>query len=122
MMYIFIPYQHSPVFPLETNHYALVLFLQQATIRQPVVENMMKALYFQFSVGVLPMFAVTFVGYWAYGNSSSSYLLNNVSGPVWMKAAANISAFLQSVIALHVLFFIFHIPTSLLLSLYLFTE
>ncbi|ESR48806.1 hypothetical protein CICLE_v10031324mg [Citrus x clementina] len=74
----------------------------QATIRQPVVENMMKALYFQFSVGVLPMFAVTFVGYWAYGNSSSSYLLNNVSGPVWMKAAANISAFLQSVIALHI--------------------
>lgn len=74
----------------------------QATIRQPVVENMMKALYFQFSVGVLPMFAVAFVGYWAYGNSSSSYLLNNVSGPVWVKAGANISAFLQSVIALHI--------------------
>ncbi|KAJ4719913.1 Proline transporter like [Melia azedarach] len=74
----------------------------QATIRQPVVPNMMKALYFQFSVGVLPLYAVAFSGYWAYGNSSSSYLLNNVSGPVWVKAAANISAFLQSVIALHI--------------------
>lgn len=74
----------------------------QATVRQPVVENMMKALYFQFTAGVAPMYAVTFIGYWAYGNESSAYLLNNVSGPVWVKAAANISAFLQTVIALHI--------------------
>ena len=63
---------------------------------------MLKALYFQFSVGVLPLYAVAFMGYWAYGSSTSTYLLNNVTGPVWVKAAANISAFLQSVIALHV--------------------
>ncbi|KAL1208045.1 Proline transporter 3 [Cardamine amara subsp. amara] len=74
----------------------------QATVRQPVVKNMMKALYFQFTVGVLPMYAVVFIGYWAYGSSTSSYLLNNVNGPLWVKALANISAFLQSVISLHI--------------------
>ncbi|GER43302.1 proline transporter [Striga asiatica] len=74
----------------------------QATVRQPVVKNMMKALYFQFTVGVLPMYAVTFVGYWAYGSSTSAYLLNNVNGPVWLKTLANVSAFLQTVVALHI--------------------
>ncbi|XP_034928441.1 proline transporter 1 isoform X2 [Populus alba] len=74
----------------------------QATIKQPVVRNMMKSLYFQFSAGVLPMYAVTFIGYWAYGSSTSTYLLSSVNGPVWVKALANISAFLQTVIALHI--------------------
>ncbi|KAL8552069.1 hypothetical protein ACS0TY_000945 [Phlomoides rotata] len=74
----------------------------QATVRQPVVKNMLKALYFQFTVGVAPLYAVTFIGYWAYGADSSAYLLNNVTGPVWLKAAANISAFLQTIIALHI--------------------
>lgn len=78
-------------------------FTHQATIRQPVVRNMMKALYLQFSVGVLPLYLITFAGYWAYGSSTETYLLNNVSGPVWVKALANIAAFLQSVVALHVL-------------------
>lgn len=77
--------------------------LLQATVRQPVVKNMLKALYFQFTAGVLPMYAVTFIGYWAYGSSTSTYLLNSVNGPIWIKAAANISAFLQTVIALHVI-------------------
>lgn len=74
----------------------------QATVRKPVVENMMKALYFQFTLGVVPMFAVTFMGYWAYGSKTSAYLLNNVNGPTWIKAFANISAFLQTIIALHI--------------------
>ncbi|KAL8192942.1 hypothetical protein R6Q57_027390 [Mikania cordata] len=74
----------------------------QATVRPPVVGNMMKALYFQFSVGVLPLYAVVFMGYWAYGNGASSYLLNNVNGSVWVKTSANISAFLQSIVALHI--------------------
>ncbi|KAG4920266.1 hypothetical protein AAZX31_18G031200 [Glycine max] len=74
----------------------------QATIRQPVVKNMMKALYFQFTVGVLPLYLVAFTGYWAYGSSTEVYLLNSVNGPVWVKASANITAFLQSVIALHI--------------------
>jgi len=63
---------------------------------------MMRALYFQFTVGVLPLYLVTFTGYWAYGSKTSVYLLNSVNGPVWVKAFANITAFLQSVIALHV--------------------
>ncbi|CAH8337910.1 unnamed protein product [Eruca vesicaria subsp. sativa] len=63
---------------------------------------MMKALYFQFTAGVLPMYTVTFIGYWAYGHSTSTYLLNSVTGPLWVKALANISAFLQSVISLHI--------------------
>ncbi|KAF5782124.1 putative amino acid transporter, transmembrane domain-containing protein [Helianthus annuus] len=68
-------------------------FLSLATVSLPVVSNMMKALYFPFSVGVLPLYAVVFIGYWAYGNGASSYLLNNVNGPVWVKTFANISAF-----------------------------
>ncbi|KAG9130788.1 hypothetical protein Leryth_020013 [Lithospermum erythrorhizon] len=74
----------------------------QATIKQPVVGNMKKALNFQFTIGVLPMYAVTFIGYWAYGNTTSVYLMNSVHGPAWMKAFANFSALLQTVVALHI--------------------
>ncbi|CAL0334869.1 unnamed protein product [Lupinus luteus] len=74
----------------------------QATIREPVVKNMMKALNFQFTIGLLPFFLIIFVGYWAYGSSTGTYLLNNVTGPVWVKSLGNISAFLQAVIALHI--------------------
>ncbi|MFS7961253.1 putative amino acid transporter, transmembrane domain-containing protein [Helianthus anomalus] len=74
----------------------------QATVRQPAVRNMMKGLYFQFSVGVLPLYAVAFMGYWAYGNEAEGYLLNSVHGPVWVKTFANISVFLQTVVALHI--------------------
>uniref|UniRef100_A0A5B7BMF0 Putative Lysine histidine transporter 1 n=1 Tax=Davidia involucrata TaxID=16924 RepID=A0A5B7BMF0_DAVIN len=74
----------------------------QATVKQPVVKNMMKALYFQFTAGVLPMYLVTFMGYWAYGSNTSTYLLNSVNGPVWVKIMANVTAFLQTVIALHI--------------------
>ncbi|CAL1374647.1 unnamed protein product [Linum trigynum] len=74
----------------------------QATIKQPVVKNMMRALYFQLTVGVLPMYAITFIGYWAYGSSTSTYLLSSVDGPVSLKALANIAAFFQSVISLHI--------------------
>ncbi|XP_074576941.1 putative proline transporter 2 [Curcuma longa] len=74
----------------------------QATIRPPVIRNMEKALWFQFVVGGLPLYAVVFMGYWAYGSSTSTYLLNSVNGPSWLKAIANIAAFLQTVIALHI--------------------
>ncbi|XP_050210356.1 proline transporter 1-like isoform X2 [Mercurialis annua] len=74
----------------------------QATIRRPVVSNMMKALYFQFTIGLVPLFAVTFIGYWAYGNATTAYLLSSVTGPVWVKTMGNLAAFLQSVIALHI--------------------
>ncbi|KAG6523165.1 probable proline transporter 2 isoform X1 [Zingiber officinale] len=74
----------------------------QATIKQPVVRNMEKALWFQFIIGGLPLYAVTFTGYWAYGSSSSTYLLSSVHGPIWVKSVANAAAFLQTVIALHI--------------------
>ncbi|KAL0919664.1 hypothetical protein M5K25_011777 [Dendrobium thyrsiflorum] len=74
----------------------------QATIKEPAIKNMEKALWFQFTVGGLPLYAVTFMSYWAYGSSTSSYLLNSVHGPVWVKTVANIASFLQTVIALHV--------------------
>lgn len=74
----------------------------QATLRAPYVKNMQKALYLQFTVGIIPMYIVTFVGYWAYGSSTSSYLLSNVNGPKWVKTMANVAAFLQTVITLHI--------------------
>lgn len=74
----------------------------QATIRQPVVGNMVKALNFQFTVGVVPMHAVTYIGYWAYGSVVSSYLLNNVHGPAWVLGVAHLSAFFQAIITLHI--------------------
>ncbi|KAL8256848.1 hypothetical protein R6Q59_028889 [Mikania micrantha] len=74
----------------------------QATVRQPAVRNMLKALYFQFTIGVLPLYVVVFMGYWAYGNDASPYLLRSVNGPVWVKTFANMAAFLQTVIALHI--------------------
>ncbi|KAK8955921.1 putative proline transporter 2 [Platanthera guangdongensis] len=74
----------------------------QATVKEPAIKNMEKALWFQFTVGGLPLYAVTFLGYWAYGSSTSSYLLNSVQGPVWVKVVANVASFLQTVIALHI--------------------
>jgi len=99
-----------------------VLNILQATIRPPVVKNMEKALWFQFTVGSLPLYAVTFMGYWAYGSSTSTYLLNNVKGPVWIKATANMSAFLQTVIALHVSHFlcVLLVQTAVFSTIYLF--
>lgn len=74
----------------------------QATVKRPYVRNMHKALYLQFGAGFVPVYAVTFAGYWAYGSSSSSYLLKSVDGPTWMKTLGNAAAFLQSVISFHV--------------------
>ncbi|KAL0916271.1 hypothetical protein M5K25_013766 [Dendrobium thyrsiflorum] len=74
----------------------------QATIKEPAIKNMEKALWFQFTIGGLPLYAVTFMGYWAYGSSTSTYLLSSVQGPVWAKTIANIASFLQTVIALHI--------------------
>ncbi|XP_028551135.1 probable proline transporter 2, partial [Dendrobium catenatum] len=74
----------------------------QATVKEPAIKNMEKALWFQFTIGGLPLYAVTFLGYWAYGSSTSTYLLQNVRGPVWVKTVANTASFLQTVITLHV--------------------
>ncbi|PKU87282.1 putative proline transporter 2 [Dendrobium catenatum] len=74
----------------------------QATVKEPAIKNMEKALWFQFTIGGLPLYAVTFLGYWAYGSSTSTYLLQNVRGPVWVKTVANTASFLQTVITLHI--------------------
>lgn len=74
----------------------------QATLKSPSVKNMERALYLNFTVGLLPLWVVTLVGYWAYGSSTSAYLLNNAQGPEWIKTLANISAFLQTVITIHI--------------------
>jgi amino acid permease len=74
----------------------------QATVKRPYVKNMQKALYLQFSTGFISVYAVTFAGYWAYGSSSSSYLLTSVHGPKWVKTLGNVAAFLQTVISFHV--------------------
>lgn len=74
----------------------------QATVRAPYVKNMQKALYLQFTVGIVPLYIVTFVGYWAYGSSTSSYLLANVTGSKWIKTLANAATFLQTMITLHI--------------------
>lgn len=74
----------------------------QATLRAPYVKNMQKALYLQFTVGIVPLYIVTFVGYWAYGSSTSSYLLANVTGSKWVKTLANAATFLQTMITLHI--------------------
>lgn len=92
------------------------LLYAQATILPPVVKNMEKALWFQFTIGILPMYAVTFIGYWAYGSSTSSYLLNSANGPVWVKTLANVAAFFQTVVSLHVRR-LYPAPFTLFLSL-----
>ncbi|CAA7389832.1 unnamed protein product [Spirodela intermedia] len=74
----------------------------QATLRPPVIRNMEKALWLQFTAGLLPLYAVAFTGYWPYGSSTSSYLLNSVNGPVWVLTLANIAAFLQTIVSLHI--------------------
>lgn len=74
----------------------------QATIKEPAIKNMEKALWFQFTLGGLPLYAVTFMGYWAYGSSTSTYLLTSVHGPIWVMTIANLASFLQTVIALHI--------------------
>jgi amino acid permease len=74
----------------------------QATVKHPYVKNMKKALYLQFTAGIVPFYAVTLVGYWTYGSTTSSYLLDNVHGPEWIKVIANAAAFLQTVISQHI--------------------
>lgn len=76
--------------------------VMQATIRRPATTNIYKALWLQFTIGTIPFFVLTFVGYWAYGNVVYPYILINLSGPKPLIIATNIAAFLQALVALHV--------------------
>ncbi|KAH9720545.1 proline transporter 2 [Citrus sinensis] len=61
----------------------------QSTLRQPVVKNMRKALYVQFTVGLLFYYGIPIVGYWAYGSTASVYLPEQISCVKWVKVKAN---------------------------------
>ncbi|RDY04630.1 Proline transporter 1, partial [Mucuna pruriens] len=73
----------------------------QSTLRKPAVKNMRKALYLQYTVGVLFCYGVTIMGYWAYGATVSAYLPENLSGPKWINVLINAIVFLQSIVSQH---------------------
>ncbi len=76
--------------------------MNQATIKSPTVKNINKALLLQFTVGTIPFFVITMVGYWAYGNLVYPYLIINLSGPKWAITFAEVAALLQAIIVFHV--------------------
>ncbi|KAH1132776.1 hypothetical protein AAZX31_05G041300 [Glycine max] len=73
----------------------------QSTLRKPAMKNMRKALYLQYTVGVLFYYGVTVMGYWAYGSMVSAYLPENLSGPKWIDVLINAIVFLQSIVTQH---------------------
>ncbi|KAF6149550.1 hypothetical protein GIB67_003698 [Kingdonia uniflora] len=46
----------------------------QSTLHKPAIKNMRKALYLQYSAGILIYYGVTIAGYWGYGSLASEYL------------------------------------------------
>ncbi|CAK9200368.1 unnamed protein product [Sphagnum jensenii] len=74
----------------------------QAVVRQPAVRNMHKALVMQFTLGNFPIILVMMAAYWAYGNAVNPYLLNSTSGARPWVALANVTAFLQMIVSIHV--------------------
>ncbi|XP_021720187.1 proline transporter 2-like [Chenopodium quinoa] len=76
----------------------------QSTLRKPVVKNMRKALYAQFTFGIMVYYGVTLVGYWAYGSDVPDYLPKALSGPKWAKILINSAVFLTNVISQHMFF------------------
>ena len=74
----------------------------QSTLRKPAVTNMRKALYLQYTVGLIVYYGVSVMGYWAYGSTVSEYLPEELSGPNWVKVLINSTVFLQSIVSQHV--------------------
>ncbi|KAI5329686.1 hypothetical protein L3X38_029083 [Prunus dulcis] len=73
----------------------------KSTLRKPAVTNMRKALYVQFSGGILFSYAVPMMGYWAYGSKVSENLPNELNGPKWAKVLINAAVFVQSIVSQH---------------------
>lgn len=73
----------------------------QSTVRRPAVKNMRKALYVQYTAGLMVYYGVSIVGYWAYGSEVSDYLPKDLSGPKWARVLINLAVFLQNVISQH---------------------
>ncbi|CAK9867975.1 unnamed protein product [Sphagnum jensenii] len=74
----------------------------QANVRPPTVRNIYKALAFEYIVGATPVIVLVFLAYWAYGNGVSEYLLYSTSGPTWLVTVANVAAFLQVLVTIHI--------------------
>lgn len=88
----------------ETLRFVCLFTYMQSTLRRPAVENMRKALYVQYSGGLMVYYGVSIVGYWAYGSTVSEYLPKELSGPKWVKILVNAAVFVQSVVSQHVSF------------------
>ncbi|PON85230.1 Amino acid transporter, transmembrane domain containing protein [Trema orientale] len=73
----------------------------QSTLREPAVKNMRKAIYLQYSVGLIFYYGVSVVGYWAYGSAVSEYLPKELQGPKWIKILINLAVFLQTIVSQH---------------------
>ncbi|KAK9995605.1 hypothetical protein SO802_020291 [Lithocarpus litseifolius] len=73
----------------------------QSTLRKPAVKNMRKALYAQYTAGLLFYYGVSIVGYWAHGSAVSTYLPEELSGPKWVKIVINFATFLRSIVSQH---------------------
>ncbi|KAE9467482.1 hypothetical protein C3L33_00613, partial [Rhododendron williamsianum] len=85
----------------ETLRFVCLFTYMQSTLRRPAVENMRKALYVQYSGGLMVYYGVSIVGYWAYGSTVSEYLPKELSGPKWVKILVNAAVFVQSVVSQH---------------------
>lgn len=73
----------------------------QSTLKKPAVKNMRRALYVQYTTGLIVYYGVSIVGYWAYGSQVSDYLPKDLSGPKWAKVLINSAVFLQNIISQH---------------------
>ncbi|GAB2221276.1 hypothetical protein Droror1_Dr00012450 [Drosera rotundifolia] len=73
----------------------------QSTLRKPAVNNMRKALFVQYTLGLTVYYGVCIMGYWAYGTSVSDYLPNNLTGPKWANVVANSGVYLQNIVSQH---------------------
>jgi len=63
---------------------------------------MRKALYLQYTVGLIVYYGVSIAGYWAYGSTVSEYLPKELRGPKWVKILINAAVFVQSVVSQHI--------------------
>lgn len=76
----------------------------QSTLRKPAVKNLRRALYVQYTLGLIIYYGVSIAGYWAYGSEVPDYLPKALSGPKWAKVLINLAVFLQNVISQHMFF------------------
>ncbi|KAE9610110.1 putative amino acid transporter, transmembrane domain-containing protein [Lupinus albus] len=63
---------------------------------------MRKALYSQFTIGIMFYYGITIVGYWTYGSMVYAYLPQNFNGPRWINVLINAIVLLQSITSQHV--------------------